>query len=155
MRGISPDSFGISATFRRLRAGKLQFSRSTLALGDLDKNIYLSVSRKSSRVLRGTGTRQREIVMTEDGGVVPQRDDKDDHDLLTYSEAGVRLHQEIEALEQRVRELTASGGSEALAATQARLTILKDARDRNSRRPINDENFEKFFGYKGVARRNT
>lgn len=93
--------------------------------------------------------------MTEHGGVVPQRDDKDDHDLLTYSEAGVRLHEEIEALEQRVRELTEAGESPALAAARARLTTLREARDRNSRRPINDQNFEKFFGYKGVARRNT
>jgi hypothetical protein len=96
-----------------------------------------------------------EVVMAERGGVVPERDDKDDHDLLTYSEAGVRLHQEIEALEQRVRELGAAGESAALTATRARLETLKGARDRNSRQPINDENFEKFFGYKGVAKRNT
>ncbi|GGL12997.1 hypothetical protein [Nocardia jinanensis] len=93
--------------------------------------------------------------MAEHGDAVPKREDKDDHDLLTYSEAGVRLHQEIEALEQRVRELSEAGESEALTATRARLTTLRAARDRNSRQPINDENFEKFFGYKGVAKRNT
>ncbi|MCK0516725.1 acyl-CoA synthase [Williamsia sp. DF01-3] len=92
--------------------------------------------------------------MAEQGENAPQRDDKDDHDLLTYSEAAVRLHEEIEALKQRVKDLGAAGGSEDLTKAQERLAILESARDRNSRQPINDDNFEKFFGYKGTARRN-
>ncbi|MDV6264709.1 acyl-CoA synthase [Rhodococcoides yunnanense] len=92
--------------------------------------------------------------MTEQGDDAPQRDDKDDHDLLTYSEAAVRLYEEIETLRLRVKQLGKAGESEALTKTQARLAVLEGARDRNSRQPINDDNFEKFFGYKGAARRN-
>jgi hypothetical protein len=95
-----------------------------------------------------------EVAMAENVGNAPERDDKDDHDLLTYSEAAVRLHEEIESLKQQVRDLSAAGESEALTKAQERLAALEGARDRNSRQPINDENFEKFFGYKGVARRN-
>lgn len=93
--------------------------------------------------------------MAEQAETAPERDDKDDHDLLTYGEAGVRLHEEIDALKKQLRVLIDEGDVQAQAKIQARLTVLEGARDRNSRQPINEENFEKFFGYKGVPKRNT
>jgi len=84
----------------------------------------------------------------------PQRDDEDDHDLLTYGEAGVRLHEEIRAQQRLVAQLEESGASEVSAARQ-RLEALEEALERNRRQPINDENFERFFGFKGSATRNT
>ena len=43
----------------------------------------------------------------------------------------------------------------AIEEAAARLTKLQDSAERNKAQPINDENFEKFFGYPGKARRNT
>jgi len=43
----------------------------------------------------------------------------------------------------------------AIARTAARLTGLQESAERNAAQPINDENFERFFGYRGTARRNT
>jgi hypothetical protein len=43
----------------------------------------------------------------------------------------------------------------AIAQTAARLAALKEGAERNRAQPINDENFELFFGYPGKARRNT
>lgn len=86
---------------------------------------------------------------------VPTRNaEDDDHDLLTYSEAGVRLHEEVVAQRARVADLE-SVGSDGLAAARQRLAALEEAFERNKQQPINDDNFEMFFGYKGTARRNT
>ena len=84
----------------------------------------------------------------------PDREGKDDHDLLTFGEAGVRLDREVRAQQRVVAVLQADGGA-ALAAARARLDALRDAAERNRRQPINDRNFESFFGYLGGARRNT
>jgi hypothetical protein len=84
----------------------------------------------------------------------PDREGKDDHDLLTYGEAGVRLDNEVRAQQGVVAALQADGGA-ALEAARARLDALRDAAERNRRQPINDRNFESFFGYPGAARRNT
>lgn len=96
----------------------------------------------------------------EDPEVVLAREDEDDYDLLTYGEVGARVTQEIADLKARIAELErlgadAPGGDEQLGAATKRLGLLRDAADRNRRQPINQENFEKFFGYKGTARRNT
>jgi hypothetical protein len=80
--------------------------------------------------------------------------DEDDHDLLTFGEAGERLRLEIAAAARQVQGLQQSGPVEALKKAQARLEALQSAAARNSARPINDANFEKFFGYPGKARRN-
>lgn len=86
---------------------------------------------------------------------VPTRNaEDDDHDLLTYSEAGVRLHEEVLAQRQHVADLERAG-FDGLEAARRRLAALEEALERNKQQPINDENFEKFFGYKGTARRNT
>jgi hypothetical protein len=80
--------------------------------------------------------------------------DEDDHDLLTFGEAGERLRIEIAAAAREVQSLQQSGPVKALEKAQARLDALRSAATRNSAQPINDANFEKFFGYPGKAKRN-
>jgi hypothetical protein len=88
------------------------------------------------------------------GGAV--REEEDDYDLLTFGEVAVRLDAEIRALAGRVALLAAAGEeSEELTKARERLGQLRDAASRNSRQPINDENFARFFGYEGKAHRNT
>jgi hypothetical protein len=92
-----------------------------------------------------------------DGGPL-ERPADEDHDLLTYGEAGVRLQTEIQALRDEVARLGmdgAAGGTAPLEAARSRLALLEDAAQRNARQPITDDNFEAFFGYRGTARRNT
>ena len=74
--------------------------------------------------------------------------DEDDHDLLTFGEAGQRLRLEINeavALIKRLEEHECSAS--ALRKARARLDALRAAAERNSAQPISDANFEKFFGY--------
>ncbi|TFV88813.1 acyl-CoA synthase [Blastococcus sp. CT_GayMR16] len=95
--------------------------------------------------------------MTEpgDGGLL-ERPADEDHDLLTYGEAGVRLQTEIQTLRDEVARLAAATDpGPALGSARARLALLEDAAQRNARQPITDDNFEAFFGYRGTARRNT
>jgi hypothetical protein len=81
--------------------------------------------------------------------------DEDDHDLLTFGEAGERLRMEIRAAQDRVAELEADSPDAAgLGEARARLSALREAAQRNSAQPINDDNFERFFGYPGRAKRN-
>lgn len=101
------------------------------------------------------------IVMTEhQPEEILAREDEDDHDLLTYGEVRARISEELAAQRARVAELEgrAQAGedvAEVLSAANHRLALLVDAASRNSRQPINDANFERFFGYQGKARRNT
>jgi hypothetical protein len=88
-----------------------------------------------------------------DGGA-REKLDEDDHDLLTFGEAGERLRLEIAAARDAVEQLNDSGDTAGLQTACARLTALRAAADRNSAQPINDANFEKFFGYPGKAKRN-
>jgi hypothetical protein len=94
------------------------------------------------------------VETTGQAGAAPRREEEEDYDLLTYGEAGVRLHEEIQAQTRRVEELRAAGGEEFERAA-VRLAALEEAAERNRRQPINDSNFETFFGYKGTAKRNT
>nr|WP_225601154.1 acyl-CoA synthetase [Mycobacterium avium] len=87
-----------------------------------------------------------------DGGA-REKIDEDDHDLLTFGEAGERLRAEIAATAARVAELQRLGDRDALATATARLTALRAAAKRNAADPINDANFESFFGYPGKAKR--
>ncbi|TPG36609.1 acyl-CoA synthetase [Mycolicibacterium hodleri] len=80
--------------------------------------------------------------------------DEDDHDLLTFGEAGERLRLEIAAAAADVERLRQSGTADELARADARHEALRSAAARNSAQPINDANFEKFFGYPGKAKRN-
>jgi hypothetical protein len=88
-----------------------------------------------------------------DGGA-RQKTDEDDHDLLTFGEAGERLRLEVAGAAQEVSRLRQEGPADALERAEARLEALRSAALRNSAQPINDANFEKFFGYPGKARRN-
>jgi len=89
--------------------------------------------------------------------ITVERPDEDDYDLLTFGEAGARLEIEIRTMRARVRELEESTPRDeaALQDAQARLRDLEAGAERNRAQPINDANFEKFFGYPGKARRNT
>jgi molecular chaperone GrpE (heat shock protein) len=86
-----------------------------------------------------------------------QREEEDDYDLLTFGEAGARLDQEVRTLKRQVAELeTGMPRDDAeLDSARNRLAALVDAAERNARQPITDENFTRFFGYEGKARRNT
>jgi hypothetical protein len=86
-----------------------------------------------------------------------ERPDEDDYDLLTFGEAGARLEIEIRTMRTRVRELEEATprDEQAVHEAKARLGALEEGAARNSAQPINDANFEKFFGYPGKARRNT
>jgi hypothetical protein len=85
------------------------------------------------------------------------RPDDDDHDLLTFGEAGARLQVEVRAMRERVRSLAGATPVDeaALTAARSRLAALEEGVRRNTAQSINDENFERFFGYPGKARRNT
>ena len=95
---------------------------------------------------------------SQPGGETPvERPEDDDHDLLTFGEAGARLEIELRTVRARLRELESAlpPGDAAIGQARARLAALEDGARRNQAQPINDENFEKFFGYPGRARRNT
>ncbi|HKI43517.1 MAG: acyl-CoA synthetase [Mycobacterium sp.] len=87
-----------------------------------------------------------------DGGA-REKIDETDHDLLTFTEAGERLRLEIAAAAARVAELQHLGDRDAAATATARLATLRAAANRNVANPINDANFESFFGYPGKAKR--
>jgi hypothetical protein len=93
---------------------------------------------------------------TQRPGESPGREkvDEDDHDLLTFGEVGERLRVEIAAAVGEVERLRQSGRPDDLEKANARLEALRSAAARNSAQPINDANFEKFFGYPGKAKRN-
>lgn len=82
-----------------------------------------------------------------------QRLDDDDHDLMTFAEAGERLRIEIAATAAAVEALQVDGGA-ALERARTRLSALQAAARRNTSQPITDANFERFFGYSGRAKRN-
>jgi L-rhamnose isomerase len=88
---------------------------------------------------------------------VVERPDEDDYDLLTFGEAGARLEIEIRAMRSRIAEMEQASpvDADAVSAAKGRLAALQDGASRNAAQPINDENFERFFGYPGKARRNT
>ena len=92
----------------------------------------------------------------DDATAEPVREHEDDYDLLTFGEVAGRLDAEIRALAGQLARLEAAGEEpEQLAKARERLTQLRDAAARNSRQPINDENFARFFGYQGKTRGNT
>ena len=91
---------------------------------------------------------------------VLSREEEDDHDLLTYGEAGARITEEIAAEKERLavwEQRVAAGEpvAEQCERSRVRLEQLRGAAQRNARPPITDDNFERFFGYKGTPRRNT
>jgi hypothetical protein len=87
-------------------------------------------------------------------GTAREKVDEDDHDLLTFGEAGERLRLEIAAAAAEIDRQRQNGPSDELEKAETRLAALRSAATRNSAQPINDANFEKFFGYPGKAKRN-
>jgi len=83
-----------------------------------------------------------------------ERLDEDDHDLLTFNEAGERLRIEIAAAAATVADLESRCSSDELNGARKRLEALRSAEARISAEKLTDANFEKFFGYAGKARRN-
>jgi hypothetical protein len=79
--------------------------------------------------------------------VIVERPDDEDHDLLTFGEAGARLSEEVikqQRIIERLREGDAS--NEILAAAQGRLDALERARARNSPPSLDDLKSSGFFG---------
>ncbi|MDT5092177.1 MAG: hypothetical protein QOH60_1540 [Mycobacterium sp.] len=87
-------------------------------------------------------------------GAAREKVDEDDHDLLTFGEVGERLRNEIALAADEVKRLEQTGSAAQLEKARTRLEALRSAAARNSAQPINDANFEKFFGYPGKAKRN-
>jgi hypothetical protein len=87
-------------------------------------------------------------------GAAREKIDEDDHDLLTFGEASERLRLEINAAATEVERLQAADDPAELRRGEQRLAALRGAARRNAAAPINDANFEKFFGYPGKAKRN-
>lgn len=87
-------------------------------------------------------------------GTARARLDEDDHDLLTFGEVGERLRIEITRAQSELDAHTAAGDAAAIDVARNRLARLRAAAQRNSAQPINDANFERFFGYPGKAKRN-
>ncbi|MEB3065654.1 acyl-CoA synthetase [[Mycobacterium] zoologicum] len=83
-----------------------------------------------------------------------EKSDEDDHDLLTFGEAGERLRLEIAAAAGHLDRMERTGTPADIADARSRLATLRAAVQRNAAQPINDANFEKFFGYPGKAKRN-
>jgi hypothetical protein len=73
------------------------------------------------------------------------RAEEDDLDLLTFTEAGIRLAEEI----ARTRAALGSAADEAGRRAQTeRLEALLEAQRRNRRPALDGEAFERFFGYR-------
>lgn len=71
--------------------------------------------------------------------------DEDDHDLLTFSEGGIRLREEISLTEAELRE---AATEERRTALQARLNALTDALARNTRQAAANPGVKGFLDYK-------
>ena len=71
---------------------------------------------------------------------------------------GARLTQEVARYRARLADLDARTNAGArdladdLAAVRTRLDLLVEAAERNSRRQINADNFEQFFGFASRVR---
>jgi hypothetical protein len=75
--------------------------------------------------------------------------DKDDHDLLTFSEGGIRLREEIAETEKALREAATGQRRDAL---RARLSALTDALKRNTRQAEASPGDKGFLDYRPARR---
>ena len=78
------------------------------------------------------------------------RSQDDDHDLLTFGEAGLRLQQAIDELSTELQD----AGEPRAAILRARIAVLQQAQTRSQSHRLDCHNFEQFFGYRGQPRRN-
>jgi hypothetical protein len=72
---------------------------------------------------------------------------ENDHDLLTFDEAGCRLQNEINRAATLLADLQQTDDAAGLKRARDRLTALKEAARRISEHRITGADFEKFFGY--------
>ena len=83
----------------------------------------------------------------EDDDVMVERPDDEDHDLLTFGEAGARLEEEVIKQERIIERLRLGNADEAtIAGAQRRLDALERARSRNSPPSLDDLKSSGFFG---------
>jgi hypothetical protein len=86
--------------------------------------------------------------VTEDSEQAVTRELEEDHDLLTYNEAGARLAEEIQRLESEARRLEASGDAEQAGRVRDRATQLSSAAERNGQRAKDDTGARGFLEYR-------
>lgn len=79
------------------------------------------------------------------------REVEDDHDLLTYNEAGARLREEIRLVREALSGMS-GGGSEERRALQLRLDLLLDSEQRNTALAVQDTDARGFLEYRPAAR---
>ncbi|WP_179469762.1 acyl-CoA synthetase [Mycolicibacterium vinylchloridicum] len=72
---------------------------------------------------------------------------ENDHDLLTFDEAGGRLQNEIHRAATLVAELQQTDNTTDLDRAQARLAALQKAAQRISEYRTDGADFERLFGY--------
>jgi hypothetical protein len=78
------------------------------------------------------------------------REDEDDLDLLTFTEVGIRLDEEIARTRAAIAAIdpATADADEATRPHQARLEALLAARQRNGRSALDIDSFERLFGYR-------
>ena len=82
-----------------------------------------------------------------DDDVQVDRPDDEDHDLLTFGEAGARLEEEVIKQERLLERLREGGADDAtVAGANARLESLRRAKARNSPPSLDDLKSSGFFG---------
>jgi len=82
-----------------------------------------------------------------DDDVLVARPDDEDHDLLTFGEAGARLTEEVIKQQRIIQRLREGGASdEVVAGAERRLVALERARSRNSPPSLEDLKSSGFFG---------
>lgn len=82
-----------------------------------------------------------------DDDVVVDRPEDEDHDLLTFGEAGARLEEEVEKQRRTVERLREGGAEQSvLDRAQRRLETLQHARERNSPPSLDGLRSSGFFG---------
>ena len=88
-------------------------------------------------------------IVGDDGAdrVLVERTDEEDHDLLTFGEAGARLREEVIKQERVIERLRDCGASdEVLAGAQRRLEALQRAAQRQQAPSLDDLKSSGFFG---------
>jgi len=86
--------------------------------------------------------------MADDSTPAVVREVEEDHDLLTYNEAGARLAEEVQRLDREAADLEAAGNATQAGATRARASALREAATRNGRLAADDANARGFLEYR-------